>query len=120
MPNLNAALGCAQMEALPQFLAQKRALAMHYAEFFKDQACQFVTEPSYGRSNYWLNAIVCADQTQRDTLLTELNKAGVMTRPVWKLMHRLPMFSHALCGELGNAEWLEAHLINLPSSPVEV
>ena len=120
MPNLNAALGCAQMEALPQFLAQKRALAMHYAEFFKGQACQFVTEPSYGRSNYWLNAIVCEDKTQRDTLLTELNKAGVMTRPVWKLMHRLPMFSHALRGELSNAEWLEAHLINLPSSPVEV
>ncbi|MBK4727347.1 LegC family aminotransferase [Pantoea agglomerans] len=120
MPNLNAALGCGQMEALPRFLELKRILALHYAEFFKDKACQFVTEPDYGRSNYWLNAIVCEDQTQRDLLLTELNKAGVMARPVWKLMHRLPMFAQAQCGDLSNAEWLEAHLINLPSSPIEV
>ncbi len=68
--------------------------------------------------NYWLNAIVCEDQTQRDTLLTELNKAGVMTRPVWKLMHRLPMFSHALRGDLTQSEFIEAHLVNLPSTPV--
>lgn len=120
MPNLNAALGCGQMEMLTRFLELKRALAMHYAEFFKGKACQFVTEPAYGRSNYWLNAIVCEDQMQRDLLLTELNKAGIMTRPVWKLMHHLPMFAHAQCGDLSNAEWLEAHLINLPSSPVEV
>lgn len=120
MPNLNAALGCGQMETLPHFLKLKRILALHYAEFFKDKACQFVTEPAYGRSNYWLNAIVCEDQLQGDLLLTELNKAGVMARPVWKLMHRLPMFAQAQCGDLSNAEWLEAHLINLPSSPVEV
>lgn len=120
MPNLNAALGCGQMEALPRYLELKRLLAMHYANFFKDKSCQFVTEPAYGRSNYWLNAIVCEDQGQRDLLLTELNKAGIMTRPVWKLMHRLPMFAHAQCGDLSNAEWLEANLINLPSSPVEV
>lgn len=120
MPNLNAALGCAQMENLSQFLEQKRALASHYIEFFKDKDCQFVTEPEYARSNYWLNAIICANPEQRDAMLTNMNKGGVMTRPVWQLMHRLPMFAHALRGELPNAEWLEAHLINLPSSPIEV
>lgn len=120
MPNLNAALGCGQMEALPRFLELKRSLATHYAEFLKDKPCKFVSEPDYGRSNYWLNAIVCEDVVQRDLLLAELNKAGVMVRPVWKLMHRLPMFAQAQCGDLSNAEWLENHLLNLPSSPVEV
>lgn len=118
MPNLNAALGCAQMEILLQFLTQKRSLAMHYAEFFKDKSCQFVREPAYARSNYWLNAIICTDQGQRDSLLTKLNKAGVMTRPVWQLMHRLPMFVHCLRGDLTGAEFLEAHMVNLPSTPV--
>ncbi|OAT28123.1 4-keto-6-deoxy-N-acetyl-D-hexosaminyl-(lipid carrier) aminotransferase [Buttiauxella ferragutiae ATCC 51602] len=120
LPNLNAALGCAQMEALPTFLKQKRALAQHYAEFFRKHDCQFVLEPSYARSNYWLNAIICESEVQRDALLTETNAAGVMTRPVWKLMHRLPMFSHAHRGDLTVSEWLESRVINLPSSPVEV
>lgn len=120
LPNLNAALGCAQMEALPTFLKQKRALAHHYATFFRGQDCQFVREPGYASSNYWLNAIICESETQRDALLTETNASGVMTRPVWKLMHRLPMFAGALRGELKVSEWLESRVINLPSSPVEV
>ncbi|QRG78252.1 LegC family aminotransferase [Citrobacter sp. R56] len=120
LPNLNAALGCAQMEALPTFLKQKRALAHHYAAFFRGQDCQFVREPGYASSNYWLNAIICESETQRDALLTETNASGVMTRPVWKLMHRLPMFAGALRGELKVSEWLESRVINLPSSPVEV
>ncbi|WP_445373516.1 LegC family aminotransferase [Photorhabdus tasmaniensis] len=119
LPNLNAALGCAQMESLPLFLEQKRRLAARYADYFCGTEYQFVKEPEYGRSNYWLNAVICQDKTQRDILLAETNKAGVMTRPVWQLMHRLPMFSHALRGELTNAEWLETHLVNLPSTPVE-
>lgn len=120
MPNLNAALGCAQMERLQQLLEQKRTLARHYAEFFSDKACQFVVEPPYARSNYWLNAIICESAEQRDALLTATNGAGVMTRPVWQLMHRLPMFAHCLRGELTHSEWLEARLLNLPSSAVEV
>ncbi|EYU15371.1 LegC family aminotransferase [Photorhabdus aegyptia] len=119
LPNLNAALGCAQMESLALFLEQKRRLAACYADYFRGTEYQFVEEPVYGRSNYWLNAVICQDKTQRDTLLAETNKVGIMTRPVWQLMHRLPMFSHALRGELTNAEWLETHLVNLPSTPVE-
>lgn len=120
LPNLNAALGCAQMDALPTFLQQKRALAQHYAAFFREQDCQFVLEPAYASSNYWLNAIVCESEAQRDAMLKETNEAGVMTRPIWKLMHRLPMFAHALRGELAVSEWLESRVINLPSTPVEV
>ncbi|HHQ4555436.1 TPA: LegC family aminotransferase [Aeromonas veronii] len=118
MPNLNAALGCAQMEVLPQFLAQKRVLAQHYIEFFKDQSCQFVVEPEYASSNYWLNAIICENEAQRDVLLKATNQAGVMTRPIWKLMHRLPMFANCLRGDLVNSEWLESCVLNLPSTPV--
>lgn len=118
MPNLNAALGCAQMEVLPQFLQQKRELASRYADFFADSPFRFVHEPDYARSNYWLNAIICPDQDSREQLLQETNAAGVMTRPVWQLMHRLPMFSHALRGDLSYSEYIEARLVNLPSSPV--
>lgn len=120
LPNLNAALGCAQMELLPHFLQQKRQLAQHYSDFFASTALQFVREPAYAHSNYWLNAVICPDKESRDLLLEKTNAAGVMTRPVWTLMHRLPMFEQALCGCLENAEWLEARVVNLPSTPIEV
>ncbi len=120
LPNLNAALGCAQIEMLPTFLKQKRVLAMHYKSFFTNSEFMFVEEPQYAQSNYWLNAIICPDKVSRDNLLESTNNAGVMTRPVWKLMHRLPMFQHAIASDLKNSEWLEARLVNLPSTPVEV
>lgn len=118
MPNLNAALGCAQIEQLEAKLASKRKIAEQYAEFFKDSDYRFVEEPDYAQSNYWLNAVVCPNSEARDSLLKTTNDAGVMTRPVWQLMHRLPMFSNALCGDLTNSEWAEARLVNLPSSPI--
>lgn len=118
LPNLNAALGCAQMEALPEFLRQKRVLAQQYQDLFSGSDFQFVTEPDYAQSNYWLNAIICPDTNSRDLLLKESNEQGIMTRPIWQLMHRLPMFKSALKGDLPVSEWIEAHLINLPSSPV--
>jgi len=120
MPNLNAALGCAQMEVLPTFLEQKRVLADHYAAFFAGSDFQFVQEPEYAKSNYWLNAIICPDVDSRNLMLEKTNASGVMTRPIWQLMHRLPMFKDALRGDLSVSEWVEAHLINLPSSPVGV
>lgn len=120
MPNLNAALGCAQMEALPLFLTQKRSLAEQYKALFLGSDFKFVVEPEYAQSNYWLNAIICPDTESRNLLLKETNKQGVMTRPIWQLMHRLPMFKNALKGDLQVSEWIEAHLINLPSSPVQV
>jgi aminotransferase in exopolysaccharide biosynthesis len=120
MPNLNAALGCAQMETLPHLLKKKRILAGQYEKFFTNSDFRFVIEPEYAQSNYWLNAIICPDTHSRNTLLKETNAKGVMTRPIWQLMHRLPMFKNALKGDLVVSEWIEAHLINLPSSPVKI
>lgn len=118
MPNLNAALGCAQMEVLESYLAKKRQLAQQYQVFFANSDVSFITEPAYASSNYWLNAILCPDQETRNTLLSETNDAGVMTRPIWQLMHRLPMFKHALRDDLTQSELIEAHLVNLPSTPI--
>lgn len=119
MPNLNAALGCAQMEVIEQYLVQKRELASQYQNFFSGSGIQFVVEPGYAHSNYWLNAIICPDLASREAILRETNAAGVMTRPIWKLMHRLPMFEGALQGDLSQSEFIEAHLVNLPSTPIE-
>lgn len=118
MPNLNAALGCAQMESLAAFLENKRHLASLYSDFFKVSDVQFVTEPSYAKSNYWLNAIICPNHSEREKLLKQTNADGVMTRPIWQLMHRLPMFKYTKKGDLSHSELLESRLINLPSSPL--
>jgi dTDP-4-amino-4,6-dideoxygalactose transaminase len=115
LPNLNAALGCAQMEQLNKRLVYKRKLAKHYADFFDGSEFEFLEEPGYAQSNYWLNTVICQDFEARNDLLRETNEAGVMTRPVWQLMHRLPMFSSALRGSLVNSEWAEQRLVNLPS-----
>ena len=116
MPNINAALGSAQVEQLENFIANKRELASRYASFFEGYGMQLVLEPTGCRANYWLNAVVCANRNERDKLLKATNDAGVMTRPVWELMNRLPSFAHCDYGPLGNAEWFEARLVNLPSS----
>lgn len=118
LPNLNAALGCAQMEVLPRFLKQKRALALQYKNLFKDSNFKFFEEPDYAQSNYWLNAIICPDVASRELLIKETNSNGVMTRPIWKLMHRLPMFANAKCGNLPVSKWIESCVVNIPSSPV--
>lgn len=120
MPNLNAALGCAQMENLTDFLEKKRQLARQYQEFFKDADTSFVIEPENCRSNYWLNAIICADKTHRDNVLEGTNKGQVMTRPIWTLMTKLPMYKNALQDHLSNSKWLEERVVNIPSSvPLE-
>ncbi|MFK8066922.1 MAG: LegC family aminotransferase [Gammaproteobacteria bacterium] len=118
LPNINAALGCAQMETLPDILNEKRKLVDQYINFFANSDFQFVKEPEYAKSNYWLNAVICPNEQIRNNFLEETNKNGVMTRPVWKLMYRLPMFENAMRGEMIVSEWLESHLVNLPSSPV--
>jgi aminotransferase in exopolysaccharide biosynthesis len=118
LPNINAALGCAQLEQIEIFIASKRALAGQYAAFFKDSDLQFVTEPAGCRSNYWLNAVICDSAEQRDALLKATNDGQVMTRPIWALMNRLPMNAHFRKGDLTNAQWLEARVVNLPSSVV--
>ncbi len=116
LPNLNAALGCAQLEQLPAFIASKRELAARYIEFFKGSELQPIVEPNDCKSNYWLNGVICRDGSQRDALLKSTNDAGVMTRPIWALMTRHPIYSSMLRGPQDNAEWLEARVVNLPSS----
>ncbi len=116
MPNLNAALGCAQLEQLPAFLESKRTLAQRYIQFFEGADLQPIVEPKHCQSNYWLNGVICEGPEQRDALLKATNDAGVMTRPIWALMTRLPANANALCGPLDNAQWLEARVVNLPSS----
>lgn len=116
LPNLNAALGCAQLEQLEGFIANKRELAARYAAHLSDSALRFVTEPKDCRSNYWLNAVVCESREHRDALLKGTNEKGVMTRPIWALMNHLPMYANCRRGELTNAGWLEARIVNLPSS----
>lgn len=118
MPNVNAALGCAQLEQLPGFLAAKRALAARYLDAFRDMAgVRMFEEPPLARSNYWLNALILEPELEhlRDAILEVTNDAGLATRPAWTLMHRLPMFTSAPRMDLGVAESLERRLINLPS-----
>lgn len=116
LPNLNAALGCAQMEQLETFIAAKRTLAARYADELAGSDLQFVSEPPGCRSNYWLNAVVCDSAGQREHLLKATNGQGVMTRPIWSLMINLPAFAHARRGNLDNSIWLESVIVNLPSS----
>lgn len=116
LPNINAALGCAQMEQIDGFVAAKRALAARYEAFFEGSDHMFVSEPSRCRSNYWLNAVICPDQRSRDEMLRQTNAAGVMTRPVWRLMNQLPMYCNCAASSLENAHWLEERVVNLPSS----
>ncbi len=118
MPNINAALGCAQLENLDRYIESKRGIAAAYARFFQDMpGVQFFTEPKGCRSNYWLNAIILEDRTARDEFLEFSNDHGVMTRPVWELMNRLPMFEHCENDGLANSIWLADRIVNIPSSP---
>jgi perosamine synthetase len=119
MPNINAALGCAQLEQLPSFLDNKRRLTVKYIEAFADSPdAQAFVEQSYVTSNYWLNAIVLSSKIaeQRDTLLQLLHDEGILARPAWTLMHKLPMYQECPRMNLETAEDIEARLINLPSS----
>jgi perosamine synthetase len=116
MPNLNAALLVAQLENLDSFISSKRKLANVYETFFNGTNYVFVKEPMDSKSNYWLNSILLKNKQQRDDFLDETNSSGVMTRPIWTLMNKLPMFEDAECGDLLNAEWLEERVVNIPSS----
>lgn len=116
LPNLNAALGVAQLQQLEVFISNKRELAMHYANLLKESNLQFVAEPQDCRSNYWLNAVLCEDLEHRDQLLKFTNDLGIMTRPIWDLMNSLPMFKNCRHGNLSNAQWLADRIVNLPSS----
>ena len=116
MPNLNAALLVAQLENLDNFISSKRKLANVYESFFNSADYIFVKELMDSKSNYWLNAIILKDKQKRDEFLDETNSSGIMTRPIWTLMNKLPMFKDFQCDDLTNAKWLEQRVVNIPSS----
>ncbi|WP_075965037.1 LegC family aminotransferase [Parabacteroides massiliensis] len=116
MPNINAALGCAQMENLDRFIDNKRETAEKYKIFFKDTPIEFFSEPEECRSNYWLNAVLLPDKVARDEFLTYTNDHGVMTRPIWGLMNKQPMFAGCQTDDLTNTYWFEERVVNIPSS----
>jgi perosamine synthetase len=118
MPNLNAALLVAQLENLDNFISSKRKLSDAYEAFFSGVDYAFVKEPMESKSNYWLNSILLKNKQQRDEFLDETNSSGIMTRPIWILMNKLPMFKFAQCGNLTNSEWLEDRVVNIPSSVI--
>lgn len=120
LPNLNAALGCAQLERVPDMIARKRVLADRYmAAFAGVPGVRFLKEPEDCRSNYWLNTIVLDPENagQHEAVLEALNDSNYMSRPVWTLMHRLPMYADCPRADVSVAEELASRVINLPSSP---
>ena len=116
LPNLNAALGVAQMEVLPDFVEKKRTLAKHYQKWGAENGIQFIKEPDETQSNYWLNTLLMNNKKERDSLLEYTNNNKVMTRPIWTPMHKLPMNQYCQRDELKNTEWLSERLVNVPSS----
>lgn len=117
MPNINAALGCAQLEHLDEFIEDKRRTAAEYAEYFKYvDDIEFFVEPENSFSNYWLNVVILKDRDAQQVFLQETNDNGVMTRPIWELMTRLPMFEHCEHDGLKNTVWFADRVVNIPSS----
>ncbi|MFL2487569.1 MAG: LegC family aminotransferase [Gammaproteobacteria bacterium] len=119
MPNLNAALGCAQMEQLDDFLAKKTKVADQWSDFFNVRNIEFCDAVDGSRTNYWLNAIILNSREERDNFLKFTNDNGVMTRPIWKLMSQLKMFKNCQTDGLKNSIWLQDRVINIPSSVPE-
>jgi perosamine synthetase len=120
LPNINAALGCAQLEQLPSMIERKRRLADTYRRAFDQvEGVRLFTEPTFARSNYWLNALILAPEHEsaRDELLALMHREQILARPVWTLMHHLPMYRDMPRADLSVAESLERRVVNIPSSP---
>jgi perosamine synthetase len=116
LPNVNAAIGCAQMENISGFLINKREITNLYKEFFNEIGIEFFTESKGCKSNYWLNSIALKDREQREEFLDYTHKNGIMARPIWRLMNKLDMYRNCQSTDLENAQWLEDRLVNIPSS----
>lgn len=117
MPNINAALGCAQLENLDRYIESKRQVAAEYIEYFKNvDGIDFFVEPENTFSNYWLSAVVLKDKESQLEFLQQTNDNGVMTRPIWELMNRLPMFENCENDGLENTVWFADRVVNIPSS----
>ena len=117
MPNINAALGCAQLEHIEEYVASKRETAKAYEEFFKTiPDIEFFVDSPDTRSNYWLQVVILKDRDAQHEFLQYTNDNGVMTRPIWELMNRLPMFEHCENDGLKNTIWFADRVVNIPSS----
>ncbi|AUS85402.1 aminotransferase DegT [Lysinibacillus sp. YS11] len=119
MPNLNAALGCAQLEKMPTFIQQKRELTKHYERWLSNlEGVHLFKEPANTRSNYWLQTILLDEQINRDEVLSFLNERGVMSRPIWKPMHHLAIYQNCPKSDLNVTEQLNRSVVNIPSTPI--
>jgi len=118
MPNLNAAVACAQLEQIELFLHKKRSLAGEYKAFFDSLGIKFRIENDDAKSNYWLMSVELENKNERDEFLDFTNKSGINTRPVWNLMTKLPMYHNCLRGDLINAAFLDERIVNIPSSVI--
>ena len=116
MPNLNAALACAQLEQLNSFVQNKRKLAFEYSNFFKNTGVKFRTELANTKANYWLMCIELENKKDRDSFLKETNEKKVMTRPIWQLIYKSPLYSNFQRDSQINAMYLEDRIVNIPSS----
>lgn len=118
MPNLNAALGCAQLENLNKFLDSKRSLAKEYSKFFRSNGIKFRNELKNTKANYWLMCIELENKKERDFFLKESNELKIMTRPIWTLMSKLPMYKNCQKDSQKNSKYLEDRIVNIPSSVI--
>lgn len=117
MPNINAALGCAQLEHIEEYVADKRATAAAYRDYFsRMDGIEFFVEPENTRSNYWLNAVLLPNREEQQAFLQYTNDNGIMTRPIWELMNRLPMFENCETDHLTNTQMFADRVVNIPSS----
>jgi perosamine synthetase len=116
LTNIASAIGVAQMESIQFTLDKQRSLAQSYEMFFKDKDINFIKEPKYSHSNYWLNSVIMQDRQARDSFLISTNNNKIMTRPIWTLMTKLDMYKNAQISNIDNSEWLEARVVNIPSS----
>lgn len=117
MPNINAALGCAQLEHIEEYVEDKRATAAAYRDYFsRMDGIEFFVEPDNTRSNYWLNAVLLPNREEQQAFLQYTNDNGVMTRPIWELMNRLPMFENCETDHLSNTQMFADRVVNIPSS----
>ena len=118
LPNINAALGCAQLKSIESFIAKKRELALDYISTFKGTEINFFEEPKNCRSNYWLNTIISEDKSHRDNILKLTNHSNIMARPAWTSMTSLSMFNNSVKDHQTNTKWFSDRVVNVPSSVV--
>ena len=118
MPNINAALACAQLEQLDSFIQNKRILANNYKNYFNTIGVKFRTELTNTKANYWLMCVELKDKSERDLFLKETNINKVMTRPIWQLIFKSPLYSNFQKDDQTNAMYLEDRIVNIPSSVI--